>query len=191
MATGTAVETVVQVLEAEGFARLPKPLVVAGATFDFDAAATGRGVSHDLVVIAAGTPSPRRLVQLLSALTRTLDRVQSRRPVSLVLVGEPAREPVASDLERHARLLTVPSQAPTADDIRRAVSVLLPLSLPSPARKGREPLDEVVATLGSKQSDEHRNLIEAARIGPHAVQDALRQYIETGAGGGSSEETPR
>lgn len=183
----TAIETVLEVLEEEGFERLPKPLVVAGAAFDFDAAARGTGVSHDLVVIATGAPSSRRLVQLLSGLTRTLDQVESRRPVSLVFVGEPPVEPTAAELERHARVLPIATEAPTADQVRRAISVLLPLSLPPTAQQGQEPLDEVAASLGTRLSDEHRHLIEEARIGPEAVRDALREYIDAGARGDSTD----
>ncbi len=183
-----AIDTVLDALEAEGFERLPKPLVVAGTTFDFDAAARGTGVSHDLVVIAAAGPSLPRLVQLLSGLTRTLDRVHSRRPVSLVLIGEPPPAPVAADLERHARILPIATEVPTREDVRRAVSVLLPLDLPSAGRQGREPLDEVLATLGTKLTDEHRQLIEAAKVGPEAVRDALREYLDAGARAESREE---
>lgn len=183
----TAVETVLEFLEGEGFERLPKPLVVAGSAFDFDAAARGTGVSHDLVVIATGVPSARRLVQLLSGLTRTLDQVESRRPVSLVFVGEPPVGPAAADLERHARVLLITTETPTADEVRRAVSVLLPLSLPPTARHGQEPLDEVVQNVGHQLSSEHRHLIEKARIGPEAVRDALREYIDAGARGESAE----
>lgn len=183
----TAIETVLEVLEREGFERLPKPLVVGGATFDFDAAVRGTGVSHDLVVIAAGSPPPRRLVKLLSGLTRTLDQVQSRRPVSLVFVGDPPVGPTAADLERHARVLAVGTETPTADEVRRAVSVLLPLHLPSASQHGREPLDEVGAKLGTKLSGEHQHLIEMARIGAEAVRGALREYIDAGARGESSD----
>lgn len=170
-------------LESEGFQRLPKPLVVGGATFDFDAAVKGTGVSHDLVVIAAGSPPPHRLVKLLSALARTLDQVQSRRPVSLVYVGVPLVGQTAADLERHARVLTVGTETPTTEEVHRAVSVLLPLHLPSESRRGREPLDEVTTKLETKLSDEHQRLIEAARIGPEAVRSALREYIDAGARG--------
>lgn len=183
----TGIETVLEVLEREGFERLPKPLVVGGAAFDFDAAVRGTGVSHDLVVIAGGNPPPRRLVELLSGLARTLDHVQSRRPVSLVFVGDPPVGPTAADLERHARVLAVGTATPTADEVRRAVSILLPLHLPSASGHSREPLDEVAANLGTKLSGEHQHLIETARIGAEAVRAALREYIDAGALGAPSD----
>lgn len=179
MATG--VESVLQLLEGSGFERLPKPLLVAGTTFDFDAAVKGTGVSHDLVIVATSATTPRRLAQLLSGLSRTLDQVQSRRPVSLVLLGQHSTAATMADLERHARVMTIDSESPNDDEVRRAVAVLLPLSLPSTTRQGREPLDEVAATLGVRLSDEHQSLINKAKVGPEAVREALRNYIDSGA----------
>lgn len=187
MASG--VETVLGLLETVGFERLPKPLVVAGSTFDFDAAARGTGVSHDLVVVATSPKAPKRLVRLLSGLSRTLDQVESRRPVSLVLLGEQLDGSTTADLERHARVLTIESDNPEADQVRRAVAVLMPLALPSTTRRGRDPLTEVAETLGSTLSKEHRALIDAAKVGPEEVRESLRRYVEAAANGVSDEGT--
>jgi hypothetical protein len=182
------VETVLGVLEEAGFERLPKPLVVAGSSFDFDAAARGTGVSHDLVVVAASPKEPRRLVRLLSGLSRTLDQAESRRPVSLVLLGEQLNGSTGADLERHARVLTIESAEPGPDDVRQAVAVLMPLALPSAATTGREPLAEVAHALGRAMSQEHQALVEAARIGPDEVRETLRRFVDAGATGEEATE---
>lgn len=187
MASG--VETVLGVPEIIGFERLPKPLVVAGSTFEFDAAARGTGVSHDLVVVAINPKDPRRLVRLLSGLSRTLDQAESRRPVSLVLLGDRLDGSTAADLGRHARVLTVENGDPEPDQVRRAVAVLMPLTLPSATSRGQDPLSEVAETLGSALSDEHRTLLEAAKVGPDEVRDTLRRYIEDAANGVSDDGT--
>ena len=186
----SAIETVLEELEKVGFDRLPKPLLVAGTAFDFDAAVKGTGVSHDLVVIAAGDQREHHLTRLLSGLTRTLDQVQSRRPVSLVLVGDVPPEPTAAELERHARVLSIATAAPTAEEVRRAISVLLPLQLPSASHQSPEPLGEVLAELGAKASDDHRMLIHEATVGAEAVRDALQRYVDAGARGESIDRTP-
>lgn len=183
------VETVLDVLETVGFERLPKPLVVAGSTFDFDAAARGTGVSHDLVVVATNLQEPRRLVRLLSGLSRTLDQAESRRPVSLVLLGEQLDGSTTADLERHARVLTIESGDPAPDQVLQAVAVLVPLALPSATSRGRDPLTEVAATLGSALSQEHRVLLDAAKVGPEEVRDTLRRYVEGAANGASDDGT--
>lgn len=185
----SAIETVLAVLESARFERLPKPLVVAGSTFDFDAAARGTGVSHDLVVVATSPTAPRRLVRLLSGLSRTLDQVESRRPVSLVLVGEPLNASDIADLEEYARVLTIESADPDLEQVRRAVAILTPLALPSAGSRGRDPLAEVATVLGSSVSPEHQALIEAARVGPEEVRDSLRRHINYAAIGVSTEGT--
>ena len=64
------VEAVLEVLESAGFERLPKPLVVAGTSFDFDAAVKGTGTSHDLVVVVVG----------MFAVAEVLRSLKARRP---------------------------------------------------------------------------------------------------------------
>lgn len=176
MASG--VDAVLNVLERVGFERLPKPLVVAGTSFEFDAAARGTEVSHDLVVVAASEMAPRRLVQLLSGLARTLDRVASRRPVTLVLVGEAMGPSTTSALERHARVLRIESDDPEPEEVRRAVAVLMPLALPTAGRQGRDPLGEATEVLGPALTVEHELLLDAARVGPDAVRSTLRGFVE-------------
>lgn len=184
--TATSIESVLRVLEDADFERLPKPLVVAGSSFDFDAAMKGTGASHDLVVLATASTPARHLVRLLSALSRTLDQVESRRPVSLVLLGDAVDAPTITSLEQHARVLTVDIGAPDPSEIRRAIAVLLPLELPTGQSAGRPPLAVVAEKLGDAASDEHMKFIEAAQVGPEAVRDWLRRYIDAAATGESS-----
>lgn len=181
------IETVLQVLASVGFERLPKPLMVSGATFEFEAAARGTGVSHDLVVVATSPNADRRLVRLLSGLNRTLDQVGSKRPVSLVLLGKPVHRANVAELAQHTRVLTIESEDPTAQQVARAVAVLMPLRLPSAETRGREPLAEVAEILGPRLSEEHQRLIDAGEIGPEEVRDALRRYITAAVSGMSDE----
>lgn len=172
------VATVVSALEDAGFESLPTPLRVADADFAFDAAVRGTGVSNDLVVVASNSSPPRRLIQLLSGLTRTLDRVNSRRPVTIVLLGASREPSITTELERLARVLTVASLDPDADEAKHAIAVLLPLTLPAATGRGRDPLAEVADAIGPSLSNEHRMLIEAAMIGPNEVRDTLRRFID-------------
>lgn len=185
----TATETVLSVLEDAGFERLPKPLVVAGSTFEFDAAARGSGLSHDLVVVATELVSPRRLVRLVGGLGRALDQVESRRPVSVVVVGPGLDASTTTDLERHARVLSIGSEAPSPSEVRSAIAVLLPLALPDAASQGRDPLAEVAHALGQSLSNDHRTFIEAARLGPDAVRETLRRYVDSAVGANEDEGT--
>lgn len=185
--TGGGLESVLRVLDAAGFERLPKPLVVAGSSFEFDAAVKGTGVSHDLVVLATSNTPAHYLVRLLSALSRTLDQVESRRPVSLVLLGDPVDAATMTGLEQNARVLAIDSDDPDPDQISRAIAVLLPLKLPTLQTAGRPPLAVVVEKLGAIGSEEHLQFIEAAQVGPEEVRDCLRRFIDSAASGESSE----
>ena len=176
MASG--VETVLGVLASVGFAPLPKPLVVAGTTFEFDAAATGTGVSHDLVVVGGQDVKADRLTQLLSGLSLSLDRLGSCRPVSLVLLGQRPDSTLLSYLEDYARVMLIESDQPTDVVAREAIAVLLPLHLPSARQVGVDPVEELVGNLGESASDEHRRLVGLANSGPEAVREALRRYID-------------
>jgi len=178
----TSIREVMAVLEEADFVRLPRPLTVAGTEFDFEAAALGTEPSHDLVLIATDDVSPARLQRLVAGLARSLDLKASRRPVSLVLVGEfaPADR---IELERYARVLPIDTSKPDRAQIERAVAVLLPLSLPTDKLvHGSDPINEVLGALGPRTTREHLALVKAAIDGPEAVREALRQFANEGAG---------
>lgn len=174
-------EIVMAALERGGYERLPKPLTVAGIEFDFEAAARGTQRSHDLVLVTTGGLPALRLQRLVAGLARSLDLAQSRRPVTLVIIGGlPAT--VSSELERHARVLHVESSDPSQAEVERAIAVLLPLDLPPAViMHGSDPLNEVLATLGPGQdTPEHIALVRAAINGAEGVQEALRVYVNDG-----------
>lgn len=177
-----SVQDVLSVLEASGFERLPKPLTVAGTEFNFDATVRGRHPSHDLVLVATDQFPRLRLQRLIAGLARSLDLAESRRPMSLVLMGEIA----ASDrieLERYARVLPIGSVTPDVAEIEEAVAVLLPLKLPAAELvHGSDPINEVMAALGVNTTTAHIALLKAAFDGPDAVREALRRYVNEGAG---------
>ena len=180
----SGVETVLRVLEEAEFQRLRDPLVIAGATFDFDAAVRGTKWSNDLVVVATEDTPTRRLVQLLSGLSRLLDQIQSRRPVTVVLLGAATRGSDVAEIERHARVLLVESSDPREDEVRQAVAVLLPLTLPHTTAQGDKPLTEVTGRLGKMVSKDQAALLDAAREGPESVRTLLRELIESAVADG-------
>lgn len=179
----TGVEDVVVLLEEAGFARLPKPLTVAGAEFDFEAAARGTEHSHDLILVATDRVPRLRLRRLVAGLARSLDLAASRRPISLVLIGEvDAADRI--ELESCARVLHIGSTEPSASEIEEAIAVLLPLRLPeAELAHGSDPINEVMVALGLERTTrDHFALVNASADGPGAVKEALRLYANEGAG---------
>lgn len=178
-----SVRDVLTVLEKAGFERLPKPLTIAGTEFDFEAAVRGTRTSHDLVLVATERVPGSRLKRLVSGLARSLDLAESRRPMSLVLIGGMAASD-RIDLERYARVLPIASSTPATPEIEEAVAVLLPLSLPNADLvHGSDPVNEVMVALGAdRATSDHIALIRMSADGPDAVREALRQYANEGAG---------
>lgn len=187
--TGTPnAELVMTVLERGGYQRLPKPLIVTGMEFDFEAAARGTGRSHDLVLVATDRLPTLRLQRLIAGLARSLDLAQSRRPVTLVIVGELSAGD-RSELDRHARVLHIESADPSEEEVERAIAVLLPLDLPAAVlMHGSDPVNEVLATLGlGPDTSERITLVRAAIEGPNEVREALRTYVNAGVVGTAPE----
>lgn len=178
----TSVQDVLSVLEQAGFERLPKPLTVVGTEFDFEAAASGTRTSHDLVLVATDRVPRKRLQRLVAGLARSLDLAASRRPVSLVLIGETTSAD-RMELERYARVLPIASATPDIAEIEDAVAVLLPLTLPNAELvHGHDPINEVMNALGpANTTSDHIALITAAADGTDAVREALRRYVNDGA----------
>jgi len=174
-------ELVLTVLERGGYERLPEPLIVAGMEFDFEAAARGTRRAHDLVLVTTSRLRTSRLQRLLAGLARSLDLAQSRRPVTLVVVGELSAND-RSELECHARVLHVESADPSLAEVERAIAVLLPLGLPSAVlMHGSDPVNELMATLGiGPDTAEHALLVRAAIEGADEVREALRGYVNNG-----------
>jgi hypothetical protein len=169
------------VLEGAAFERLPKPLSVAGTEFDFEAAARGTQQSHDLVLVATDQIPGPRLQRLVAGLARSLDVASSRRPMTLVLIGNIAATD-RIELERFARVLSIDSSTLDANQIEQAIAVLLPLKLPTDVLvHGSDPINEVMAALGLKATSEHVALIKAAADGTEAVREMLRTFANEAA----------
>lgn len=186
----SGVDTVMDVLEEHGFARRPRPLEVARTKFDFEAAAVGTKRSHDLIIVAGAEIEPSRLQRMVESVARGLDIGESKRPLTLVLIG-PGAVPARAGMEEVARVLMV-SADPTKAEVEDALAVLLPLrAAVGGGDRGLDPLDEVrvYATNWNQDFDE---FMHAARRGQAAVEEALSRYVNDGvnpaAGGGDGVE---
>lgn len=132
MAT-TPIEAVAALLLQEArFRRLRKPVEIAGVTIEVaDALVAGDG-SLDLVLVGdnIGDEAPRRLMSAVEGAARALDLVESRRPLTLVVVGPRPTAEELRELVRYARVLPV-GDAPTNDTLRNWLAALMPLKLPA------------------------------------------------------------
>ncbi len=183
MSASQPVEKVAALLREAGYDRLPQPVAVAGIPFKFSAVLAAKS-SLDLVVVVdtvtdTDIASIRRRVEGMS---RALDLVESRRPLTVVLIGPQAPPELQLALTRVARVLVagVPS---SERELREAVAVLLPLEpvtvteMPESWQSAREKLLAAHPAAAG--------LLEAAKAGPKEVTEAARRHLlGIGRGGG-------
>lgn len=169
------VERVVALLSDAGYEPLSPPVEVAGIPFEFSAILAARS-SLDLVVVVDTVVETdvEGISRRVEGLSRALDLVESRRPLTVVIIGPEPEPQLHVALTRIARVLVVgvPSEE---RELREAVAVLLPLELvtvtdmPESWRSARERL--LVA------HPDAALLVEAAGEGPEQVAEAARRYV--------------
>jgi hypothetical protein len=192
MTQNQPVTRVVQILTNAGYRNRPTPVTVASVPFEFAALLLGSDRANDLIiVIDTLVDSESRIRQKVEGLSRALDLVASRRPLTVVLVGPPPRTAIVEALSRVSRVLTVGT--PTGNNADRfltdALAVLLPLSLPDASEAVVEPLVELRKHLPSDiDADVLAPLVTAAARGTEAVKEALRWTIETPLNIGSEDD---
>ena len=171
------VERVVALLREASYEPLPQPVAIADIPFEFSAVLVA-GSTLDLVVVVdtitdTDASSIRHRVE---GLGRALDLVDSRRPLTIVLVGpEPAPE-LHLALTRVARVLIV--GVPSGErELRESLAILLPLEIVTAAEmpeSWRAAREKLLAT-----HPEAVELLEAAKVGPDEVADATRRHLLT------------
>jgi hypothetical protein len=127
----TTVQRVTSILLESGYREIPKPLVIASLPFDFAATLIARERALDLIVVVDMDTEndERRLTQKIQSLARALDVMQSRRPVTLVLVGLQPSAATLETLSKTCRVLVVgvPTGESADQKLHDALAVLLPL----------------------------------------------------------------
>jgi hypothetical protein len=171
----TPVERVAKALEAANFRRMSLPLQIAGLNFDAPAGFVAAPPSPDLVVVGDSTfQTARDLQRTVEGVSRALDVVRSRRPLTLVLVGPRLDSKALSALSRYARVLPVGESADPAS-LANWLAVLLPLKLPKPVEsRGFDSLEELRAGADASTHE----LIDLAPSGPEAVASRFAEMVE-------------
>jgi hypothetical protein len=169
-----ALDQVTDVLQQAGFHQLGHPLTIGGTPFEFDAGFVGTGVSQDLVLIAGAAGSPSKTARNLAGLNRALDRLGSRRSVTLVYLGERPTPHEMIRLETSARTLVLSDPEPLSAEVDDCLAVLLPLKLPDSTGGAASPLEELAA---ARPSPDGGHYLEAATQGESFVREALRSHI--------------
>jgi hypothetical protein len=162
-------------LEGAGYGRMPHPTEVAGIPFEFSAVVVATSGLDLIVVIDTIAESDEADIRLrVEGLTRALDLVDSRRPLTVILVGPEPMPELQLALTRVARVLTA-GVSNEERALRRGIAVLLPLEvqtvteMPESWQTARQ---QLVRTF-----PRGAEVVQASKLGPDAVVDAMRAYL--------------
>ncbi|MGM4992247.1 hypothetical protein [Tardiphaga sp. 841_E9_N1_2] len=167
----TTSDRVVDILVKEGgYRELPRPFKVGSLSFEFTHALVAGERANDLVIVIElkGGTVDDAIVRKVLALTRALDVMRSKRPVTAILTsGQPRSETVQS-ISKVCRVLPIgaPVGPHAVDAVRDWLSVLLPLTEPS-----------AVDTLLDWEGDLRRTTPDAAK---GVLMDALIEVAPKG-----------
>lgn len=176
-------EDVVRILKiVGGYVELPKPLRVGTQAFDFTYALVAGERANDLVVVIEVRSDGRDedVVRRVLGLTRALDVLGSRRPVTAVLTSGQASTEAVRTLSEVCRVLPIGTQIGKDADraVRDWLSVLLPLEPPSTAETALLWEADLTAALTDQEDqDLVGQLIAEGRVGKQAVEAAFAASI--------------
>jgi len=176
-------DRVVDILVQEGgYRELPQPFKVGSLSFEFTHSLVASYRANDLVIVIElkGDTDDDAVARKVLALTRALDVMRSKRPVTAVLTsGQPRSETVQS-ISKVCRVLLVGAPAgPNAiDAVRDWLSVLLPLVEPPAVHTMLDWEDDLrCAAPEAAKGALMDALIGAAPQGKPAVEALLAQTI--------------
>lgn len=176
-------DSVVNILTQEGgYRALPRPFKIGSQSFDFTHALVAGERANDLVIVIElrGDTADDAVTRKVLALTRALDVLRSKRPVTAVLTsGQPRPETVQS-ISKVCRVLPVgaPAGLDALDAVRDWLSVLLPLIQPPAVDTMLDwQADLRAATPASAGGALMDSLIAAAPHGKDAVEAVLAVNI--------------
>lgn len=171
-----------EVLAGAGLSALKQPVDVAGIPFHFSAMLASER-SLDLVVLidtfeSAPEETMRREV---AGLARALDLAESRRSLTVVLIGKRWSEVTERAMTRVARVLrceVVSGDEDREAALRDALAVLLPLELTPAPDEPEESWSSIRAELEQDLADPGLGrVIAAASRGPTRVKGSLLQFL--------------
>ncbi len=132
----TTTENVVKILVDEGgYRELPRPFKVGSLLFEFTHALIASEKANDVVIVIeiTGDTADDAVTRKVLALTRALDVMRSKRPVTAVLTSGQPRPEMVRSISKVCRVLAVgaPVGPDALEEVREWLSVLLPLKEPA------------------------------------------------------------
>jgi len=177
----TPADRVVEILVENGYRILDGPLTVGSVPFDFLAVLVGTGRSADLIAVLDTVEEQETDVQRkVEGLSRALDMVGSRRPLTAILVGPKLPDAILEALGRVSRILVVGTSLSdgAGQSIEESLAVLLPLQLPDPSETAADSAGELIRNLPDDIDPIVLKAIMArSRSGAEGVKQVLRHLL--------------
>ncbi len=179
--TEATLDEIDRVLDEAGFRRIDGPLTVSGVPFEVVRAYTAGPGFLDLVVVLDATEGSDNQLRhgywLIERIAQALDQTESRRPLTAVVLHDPAAARVPTeDFLRLGRVLLVTE----ADKVAAQLAPILPIVLESSAELGRDPLDVLLShNKSGKDGETKAALIQAARSSQGEVEAILVDWIDS------------
>ncbi|WP_154360773.1 hypothetical protein [Duganella aquatilis] len=174
---------VLEILTKEGgYRQLPKPFKVGTLPFEFTHALVGTDRANDLVIVIDLNDNnfDEMATRKVMALTRALDVIGSKRPVTAVLTSGNPHSKTVQAISKVSRVLPIGSPVgPNAvNSIREWLSVLLPLVQQSSIEAMLNwATDLSVATPALTGNEFMKSVVDAALHGKAAVETVLADSI--------------
>ena len=177
-------DRVVEILVGEGgYRALQKPFKVGSQTFDFTHALVARERANDLVIVIelGGGTADDVVVRKVLALTRALDVLHSKRPVTVVLTSGQPRSDTVLSISKVCRVLPVGAPAgPNAmTAVRDWLAVLLPLAQPPAVDTV---LDWEASLRATAPADAKGTLMDTVIVAAPQGKDAVEAVLSTNIG---------
>lgn len=169
-------QKVVGTLADTGYSVLSTPFKLGEISIDLDLVCSGPADRLDLAVIA-DRPDTReealRLYWQIQRLARALDAAESRRTITVVVVGGIEDTRLLADLQSVARVLAVDESLP----VRRLIAPLLNLELPETTHSTLDGMAQVLTSINGRHSAALRGIVHSAPEGPEAVTKNYASWV--------------
>lgn len=174
---------VVDILVGEGgYRALSQPFKVGSQSFDFTHALVAENRANDLVIVIElkGGTADELVARRVLALTRALDVLHSKRPVTVVFTTGQPSSGIIKTISRVCRVLSVgnPAGPRAIEMVRDWLAVLLPLVQPAASDIMLDWEAELRQVMpGTANGSLMEALIGAAPHGRESVESALADSI--------------
>lgn len=175
----TTVEKIVGLLVGVGYRRLPMPLELSGLKFELAAALVGTDATPDLIIIIDTVfEVEERAKRKIEGIARALDVLNSKRPLTAILVGPRPRTSTLDAASKVCRVLPIGTSEPGAEDAALAnwLAVLMPLRLPQTVDAIADPISELLNRV-EKDAPFAKSILAASPNGSGAVEQSLFSLI--------------